>query len=306
MNPISVILLIVGCLCMLLAGAWYIYSRHVMEESMEKMDRMLDVAMNGQFLEQTFDESRFSLLETKMAHYLAALEVSNKNLADEKNKIKELIADISHQTKTPIANILLYTELMGEKELPLDVLDCVKQLQNQAGKLNFLIQSLVKTSRLEAGIIELHPKEQDVYPLIKEVLGQLRLKAKAKEIQLVCDAKETEETLAEYDLKWTVEALYNIVDNAVKYTAYGGKIILHIMQSELFVRIVVVDTGIGIQEEEHAQIFQRFYRSPAVSEEEGVGIGLFLARQIIAGEGGYIKLASQIGEGSTFSIYLKR
>lgn len=306
MNPISVILFCVGCLSILFAGGWYVYSRHVVEESMNKMDRMLDLAMNGKFLEQNFDESKFSLLETKMAHYLASLEVLNRNFADEKNKIKELIADISHQTKTPIANILLYTELMGENELPSEVGDCVKQLQNQAKKLNFLIQSLVKTSRLETGIIKLHPKEQNVYPLLKEVLDQLNLKAKAKGIQLLCDIEKMQEIRAEYDLKWTIEALYNIVENAVKYTERDGKITLDLGQSELFVRIDVADTGIGIKEEEHAQIFQRFYRSSSVHEQEGLGIGLFLARQIIAGEGGYMKVASQIGEGSTFSIYLKK
>ena len=119
-------------------------------------------------------------------------------------------------------------------------------------------------------------------------------------------AAEPTDLTARFDLKWTVEALYNLVDNAVKYTPAGGSVTLRAREYELFCRIDVTDTGPGIPEAEQAKIFQRFYRSPAVSGEEGVGIGLYLARQIAAGQGGYLKVTSRPGEGSTFSLFLRR
>ena len=186
---------------------------------MEEIERMLDAAMTGSFSETNFDESRLSALETKFAHYLSAAEASSRNVAQEKDKIKTLIADISHQTKTPIANLLLYSELLKEETLPASA-------------------------------------------------------------------------------KANVEALY-------KYTEHGT-ITISAVSYEMFARIDISDTGSGIPESEQAKIFARFYRSNSVQKQEGVGIGLYLARQIISGEGGYIKVASVPGKGSTFSIFLPK
>ena len=110
---------------------------------------------------------------------------------------------------------------------------------------------------------------------------------------------------AAFDMKWTAEALANIVDNATKYTEHGT-ITISAVSYEMFARIDISDTGTGIPESEQAKIFARFYRSNSVQKQEGVGIGLYLARQIISGEGGYIKVASVPGKGSTFSIFLPK
>jgi signal transduction histidine kinase len=114
------------------------------------------------------------------------------------------------------------------------------------------------------------------------------------------------DSTAVFDPKWTAEAVYNLLDNAVKYTPAGGKISVRAAAYELFCRIDVTDTGIGIAEAEQAKIFTRFYRSPAVAETEGVGIGLFLTRQIVTGQGGYVKVSSAPGKGATFSVFLPR
>ena len=113
------------------------------------------------------------------------------------------------------------------------------------------------------------------------------------------------EISAKFDSKWTKEALENIVDNAIKYTQ-NGAITISVTAYEMFVRIDVADSGMGIEEEEQAKIFARFYRSQAVREQEGVGIGLYLAREIITNEGGYIKVTSERGKGSLFSVFLPR
>ena len=270
---------------------------------LDTLDRMLDAAIRGDFRESLYDESRLSALETRMAHYLSSSAVSARNLAAEKDAIKTLIGDISHQTKTPIANLLLYAQLLLEQDLPPESRACVSALERQAEKLQFLIDALVKTSRLETGVLAMAPKSHPIQRLLDGAASQAAPKAEAKGIALTV---EPADLTARFDPKWTSEALYNLVDNAVKYTPAGGSVTLRAIGYELFCRVDVADTGPGIPEAEQARIFQRFYRSPASSEEEGVGIGLYLARQIAAGQGGYLKVTSRPGEGSTFSLFLPR
>lgn len=304
MNQTINILLLGGMLASLaIALGVYLTGRYRMARMLRQLNRMFDAAMDGSFCETQFDESQLSALETKVAHYLSASEVSARNLAEEKNKIKELIADISHQTKTPIANILLYAQLLREQEISTEGRTCVEALNAQAEKLNFLIGALVKTSRLETGIMVFNPKKAAVWPMLVSVQEQLTLKLQKKSIHLFMKETELE---AVFDGKWTTEAIYNIVDNAVKYTPEGGNIQIKAAAYDLFVRIDIMDNGIGIEEEEQSKIFGRFYRTKEVNQEEGVGIGLYLSRQIISQEGGYIKVASKQGQGSTFSVFLPK
>ncbi|ATW25776.1 sensor histidine kinase [Candidatus Formimonas warabiya] len=275
--------------------------RKKMRRIMDRLNTMLDSATNGDFSESVFDESALSALEAKMARFLSACSASSKNLNEEKNKIKGLISDISHQTKTPIANILLYSQLLSEHPLPEDCAVCVKALSAQAEKLNFLISSLVKTSRLETGIITVMPKPDTVQNLIIRSVEQIMPKADAKNISVSAEGTDIQ---ASFDLKWTTEAVYNILDNAVKYTGSGGTITIKAIAYELFCRIDITDNGIGIAGEEHSKIFTRFYRSAAVRNQEGVGIGLYLAREILSAQGGYMKVSSRPGRGSTFSVFL--
>lgn len=268
---------------------------------LKNLNQMLDMAISGEFAEEKFDETMLSALESRFYQYLVKCHVSAKNLSWENEKIKELASDISHQTKTPLSNILLYAQLLNEQPLQTESLELITSLALQAEKLNFLIGSLVKTSRLEIGIVKLTVKKNDVNKMLVEVYKQIRMKAELKKISL--EFIPTKE-IAIYDEKWTVEAIYNIVDNAVKYTNKKGRIRVEVIAYQLFCRINIEDTGIGILEEELPRIFSRFYRSPRVNQIEGVGIGLFLARQIIASQGGYLKVSSKIGEGSIFSVFL--
>lgn len=267
---------------------------------LRNLDAMIDRAINGTFTEDTLDETMYSAVENKLSRYLADSELSARNVAAEKEKIKTLIADISHQTKTPVANLLLYSELLQEKNLLGEEGEYADKLHEQAEKLNFLISSLVKMSRLETGIVNLVPEQGKVAPMMEFVCRQLMPKAEEKGLKLLW---EKPEIMAYFDEKWTTEALVNIVDNAIKYTD-NGSITLCVKEYEMFVCIEIADTGIGISEEEQAKIFRRFYRSNTVRNVEGVGIGLYLARQIISGEGGYIKVSSKPGEGTVFGVYL--
>jgi signal transduction histidine kinase len=303
MNTLNICLLIITVISILSSITVIVWNRYKLKRTLLNMDQMLEAAIQGDFTESAFDESLLSAVETKLAHYLSASEVSTKNLSEEKDKIKELIADISHQTKTPLANILLYAQLLTEHNLPPESAACVIAMNGQAQKLNFLIGSLIKTSRLETGIITLHPTHNSIQPLLDDIVKQIAPKVSDKKIELTISP--TSET-ANFDAKWTNEAIYNIIDNAVKYTPIGGTIGIFVTQYEFFCRIDINDNGIGISKEEHSKIFQRFYRSPSVCNVEGVGIGLYLTRQIITSEGGYMKVTSTLGKGSTFSVYLPR
>jgi signal transduction histidine kinase len=292
----------IALLCLLAAVFFVVWSTWRTERTMERIEKMLDTAMDGNFTEEVFDESRLSALETKFAHYLSSSVVSAKTVSEEKDRIKTLIADISHQTKTPIANLLLYSELLEEEVLPDSVRSSVEAIHSQTGKLRFLIDSLVKLSRLENGILTLSPRQERLLPVLQKVCEEFLPKAEAKGLQLIL--RETDEQ-AFFDPKWTAEALGNLLDNAIKYTGKGS-VVISAAAYELFVRIDIMDTGNGIPEEEQAKIFSRFYRSENTRDTEGAGIGLYLAREIVSGEGGYIKVTSVPGEGSVFSVLLPR
>lgn len=255
---------------------------------------MLADAVDGSFRESRFDESRLSALEGRLARFLNGSAASARELEGKRAAIQTLISDISHQTKTPIANILLYASLLAEGELSPEQAAQAATLSRQAEKLSFLIQALVKASRLETGIITTAPEPQPVGPLLEGALAQARPQAEP------CGAA------ARFDRKWTAEALFNVVDNAVKYTPAGGRVTLSAVPLGQFCRLDVSDTGIGIPEEEQGRIFGRFYRGGAVRAEEGVGIGLYLVREILRRQGGYVKVASHPGQGTTFSLYLPR
>jgi signal transduction histidine kinase len=305
--------------CIILTLSAVLIYRNRVKRTMDRLDNILDRAISGSFTEHIYDESKLSALEAKLNRYLSICTVSSKNLSEEKDKIKALISDISHQTKTPLANILLYSQILLEKESmdtekdnypeqncrqsAADDRDCIQQIYTQSEKLNFLISALVKISRLETGIISVVPEVNQVSRLITDSLEGIFPKAAAKQITIhknECDGT------ACFDRKWTTEALYNILDNAVKYTPKGGSITVCAIPYELFYRINIMDNGIGIPEEEQSKIFGRFYRSAKVNQEEGVGIGLYIAREIILAQGGYIKVSSQPEKGSCFSVFLPK
>lgn len=290
----------------ILAGAVLIclgvvlWERRRTRRILENLNNMLEAAMGGSFTEDSFDESLLSALESRLAHYLAASTVSARKVAAEKETLKALIGDISHQTKTPISNILLYTQLLREQP---DSYACLEALECQTKKLQSLIDALVKTSRLETGVIALHPEPGNLQTVMDSAAAQLRPKAAAKGIEITLEPVDVD---AVFDQKWTEEALHNLLDNAVKYTPSGGQVWISATVYPMFSAVHVQDNGPGIAEAEQAKVFQRFYRGAAHQNEEGVGVGLYLVRQIAEGQGGYIKVNSAPGGGSTFSLYLPR
>lgn len=262
------------------------------------LENMIDDAACERFEISKYTEEELSLVESKLKRLTERSLLSKEAQKEQKELIQRRISDIAHQTLTPVSNLKLYSELLKEKYMDDEMMDAVFE---ETEKLNFLISALIKVSRLENGIVSVNPVEIPVEPLLNHVAGTFVNKAKEKNIKLIVTDSDEK---AVYDLKWTIEALSNIVDNAVKYTKEGGQVRISCQKYSFFVRIDISDTGIGIAEEEIPKIFQRFYRSFEVSNEPGVGIGLYLARYIVELEGGYIKVLSEKGKGSVFSIFI--
>ena len=208
-----------------------------------------------------------------------------------------------HQVKTPVSNLKMATDTLLEKPMTeAERTDFIRGIRSQTDKLDFLFQALVKTSRLETVVIQLDKKSGRLFDTVAQAMSGIVYAAEKKEIAVSVDCPE--DLTVSHDSKWTSEALFNLLDNAVKYTPAGGKIAVSVVLWEMYVEIKVTDTGKGISESNQAAIFRRFYREEEVHEQQGVGIGLYLAREIVMRQGGYVKVVSEPGKGSEFSIML--
>ena len=214
-----------------------------------------------------------------------------------------LVSDISHQVKTPVSNLKMATDTLLDRSMTeMERTEFIRGIRAQTDKLDFLFQALVKSSRLETGVIRLEKKPCHLFDTVAQAMGGIVYAAEKKQIVVSVDCPE--DLILSHDGKWTAEALFNLLDNAVKYTPAEGIISVSVVQWEMYVEIKVADTGKGISESNQAAIFRRFYREEEVHDQQGVGIGLYLARDIVTRQGGYIKVVSEPGEGSEFSIML--
>ena len=222
---------------------------------------------------------------------------------EERQELQSLVSDISHQVKTPLSNLKMVTDTLLIKPVTdQERIDFLQGIRSQTDKLDFLFQALVKTSRLETGAIRLEKRDGLLFDTLAQAMSGIVYSAEKKEITVTVDCPEG--LLLSHDSKWTAEALFNLLDNAVKYTPAGGRISVSVEQWEMYVKLDVTDTGKGISESNQASVFRRFYREEEVHDQPGVGIGLYLAREIITRQGGYIKVVSETGKGSTFSVFL--
>ena len=239
----------------------------------------------------------------RLSRLYQIMQENRRKVDEERRELQSLISDISHQVKTPVSNLKMAADTLLEKPVSeAERIDFIRGIFSQTDKLDFLFQVLVKTSRLETGVIQLEKKPGRLFDTVAQAMSGIVYAAEKKEITVSVDCSE--DLTVSHDGKWTSEALFNLLDNAVKYTPAGGKIAVSVVLWEMYVEIKVTDTGKGISESNQAAIFRRFYREEEVHEQQGVGIGLYLAREIVTRQGGYIKVVSEPGKGSEFSIML--
>ena len=265
------------------------------------LDNMIDG--NEELQKSNDSETLFARINHRLIRLYEIMQKNRHKVDLERQELQMLISDISHQVKTPVSNLQMVTDTLLTKPVSEEErMDFLQGVRSQTDKLDFLFQALVKTSRLETGVIRLEKKESSLFHTLAQAMSSIVYAAEKKEIAVSVECPEN--LIISHDSKWTGEALFNLLDNAVKYTPSGGKISVSVVQWEMYVEVKVTDTGKGISESNQASIFRRFYREEEVHDQQGVGIGLYLAREIVTRQGGYIKVASELGQGSEFSIML--
>ena len=250
-------------------------------------------------------ETIFARISYRLSRLYNILQENRRKVDEERRELQTLVSDISHQVKTPVANLKMVTDtLLAKPVTEQERREFLQGIRSQTDKLEFLVQSMGKASRLETGAITLEKKDGPLLDTLAQAMSGIVYGAEQKGISV--EVQCPDDLRVSHDSKWTAEALFNLLDNAVKYTPAGGKISVSVEQWEMYVKLDVIDTGKGIPESRQAAIFRRFYREEEVHDQPGVGIGLYLAREIVTRQGGYIQVASKPGRGSAFSVFLPR
>lgn len=296
--------LIILCLLLLICVMYYkVYKiKKDVYDFADKLEKNLDDILLGKEISELEEDTVLAKLNDKINTVIKIWKDKEQESFQQKQQLKELISDISHQTRTPIANQKIYLEILREELKQENLAEVIDKLEHQTDKLDFLFKSMVKMSRLENGIIQIEKRNLNIIDTLSRAISGVVAFALKKQIRI--SVKALENLIVPHDKKWTEEAIYNILDNAVKYTSNGGEIEIILKKNEIFTEIHVKDNGKGICLEHQAQIFKRFYREPDVHDKDGLGIGLYLSRKIIELQNGYIELYSEVGKGSDFKIYL--
>lgn len=246
-------------------------------------------------------------LERQVMQYRKKTDIQEMKLRTGYARIASLVSDIAHQCRTPLSSILLYVDALPDPcKRPGE---CGAVIHSQAEKLGFLMDALTKLSKCESGLISanLAPSSYSVTDLICCAVTDIFPAADGKNIDIVTDSlPENPRITAVFDMRWTKEALFNILDNAVKYAPVNSIIRISVTTYDLFVCIDVTDAGPGIPESDREKIWQRFYRGDIGKDTSGVGIGLYITQCILSSEGGYAAVRNSSSSGTTFSVFLPR
>lgn len=290
---------------LLLALLWIMAKQWQIRQFADDICETLDAAIADRQPENfhPYEDSLTANVQSKLLRYYDIMHESRQQSLHDKEVLQGLVSDISHQVKTPIANMKLYTGILQKPQLTDEKRELfLKTLDEQVNKLDFLMQSLIRMSRMETGTFVLHPARTRLNDTIAQAMNAVWGNAQQKEISMTVECDPT--ITARHDQKWTAEALGNLLDNAVKYTPDGGSVSIVVRPWQFYTRIDIIDTGIGISSDHYHDVFQRFYRGEEVAAQEGVGLGLYLANGIITRQKGYICVKSEVGKGSVFSVYL--
>ena len=284
--------------------------KELIQEAVEQIYEQLHRFHQGDFQilswnEETNEQDCWGRIHEKLrelGYYFSDMKV---RLSEEENNTKALITDISHQLKTPLASIRMCHDLSGSEALSQEErTEFLKTEAREIRKLEMLLDELVKLSRLESNMIRVKPERTGLKQTISEAVSQVFMKAYEKQMEISVEIEN--DIQVRHDRKWTVEALTNILENAVKYSGKGTGITIRVQRLLKNVLIEVEDEGMGIKEEELHKIFRRFYRGTQAKEQvkDGAGVGLYLARSIIEQQGGTILAKRKPEKGSIFNIII--
>lgn len=279
------------------------YYRGKIRNQYQKFLDRTDEILGGKKVDLSYDESLDMAVAERLERIMKISRMKKEAAEEERDVIQSLITNISHQVKTPLANITLYTGLLKERLRDPEDVRLADKIENHGEKLSFFMKELLKSSYAEQEIISVSPKIIDLDTILTRSCQSVEPDALKKEIQLVSDNPSCK---IYGDAKWTEEVFANILENAIKYSPRGEVVTIQSVLYESFVCVRVTDRGIGIPEEEQGRVFQRFYRGTNVTDKQGFGIGLYLTREVLRKQQGYVKVKSQLDQGTTVEVFLYR
>ena len=289
--------LVLALAAVFLLGLYYL-------KCLKRMQKLLrDYQETGTACFSTMKETRESKLENTLQRLLDQAEKKEAQAKRERDEVASLLSDLTHQLKTPMANVIMYTELLEDENLTPEERQRFTYLaRTQAKKMQWLLGNMLKASQLERGMISFSAEYTGIRETIRQAVSSVYAQAEERDIMIKVEPFEDRKLY--HNPRWTAEAMENILDNAVKYSPSGSVVTVRVQPMEIYTQIEISDQGIGISGEEYNKIFRRFYRSSNAAQTEGSGLGLYLAQLILNNEKGYVTAVSRPGEGSSFRIFL--
>lgn len=269
------------------------------QDFLQKTDEIL----SGKTAEVICDESLDSAVLDRLNRIAEIFDMQKEGALRERDTIKSLLSNISHQIRTPLTNITLYAELLKDEIEAPDASRLADKIEKNAQKLEFFLKELLKSSYAEEKMISVSPAMIELDVLLKKSCQSVELEAIKKNIRILSDPGRY---IVYADPKWTEEVFGNIIENAIKYSPAGSDITVKTLQYESFVCVRIEDHGIGIPEQEQGKVFQRFYRGTNVTDKQGFGIGLYLAREVLRKQQGYVRIKSELKKGTVVEVFLSR
>ena len=301
MSKIFIIFLILICFVLIVSLILAIlYFRKIYKDIKDMTDYVYNSSEGRNFdMKNRNQEGQIGLLKTELIKMINILKEKVELLNNEKIFLNEVISDISHQLKTPMTSLIILNDLMYEdlpKETKIEFLDKIK---SQLNRMEWLIKSMLKLSKVEAKVIDFEKKEVKVSELIKKSISPSLISMEIKNIELTVNGDENISYIG--DINWSCEAFVNIIKNCVEHTQTNGKINISYEENPLYCEVVIKDSGEGIDKKDLPHIFKRFYKGKS-SKDDSVGIGLAMAKSIIESQNGDIYVKSEKNKGSEFHI----
>lgn len=295
----AVVLIAITSVALIICSVWFTRWRY---KEIEKLSGYLRQISGGDYALDIRDnhEGELSILKNDIYKVTLMLSEQKEYLKTDKLLLTDAISDISHQLKTPLTSMMVMADLLSNPELPIEKrVEFTRNISNQLERIDWLVSSLLKLSKLDAGTVAF---KEDVIPmkrLIQKSVEAVSIPIDIKEQTFLMKGEENVTFIG--DLNWTAEAIINILKNCVEHTQKGGCIMISISKNVLFTEILITDNGKGILQEDIPNIFNRFYKGRNASEDS-IGIGLALAQSIVRSQNGDIEVTSEQGVGTQFLI----